>query len=106
MWPDCSNINRKELLEMAGDTLGFSAIGGQTELSSMFQAIMDGLRAQLVAHANVFAGQGLGQAVLTVKLRDGGEFVTQPFGFMSDQGLQCAAAAGGRASRSCFINPG
>ena len=70
---------------MASDTLGFAAIGGQTELSSMFQAIMDGLRAQLVAHANVFAGQGSGQAVLTVKLRDGGEPVTKPFTFKSDR---------------------
>ena len=80
---DCNDINRKELLEMAGDTLGFAAVGGQTELSSMFQAIMDGLRAQLVAHANVFADQGLGQAVLTVKLRDGSKSVTKPFGFTS-----------------------
>jgi len=82
---NCANINSAELRNLADATSAFSAIGGQTELSAMFQAIMEGLNAQLVAHAQVFPGQGLGQAVLAVKPRDVGVFVTTMFNFLSDK---------------------
>lgn len=82
---DCSNINSKELQGMADDTLAFSVIGRQTELSAMFQEIMDGLNAQLVAHANVYPQQGLGQALLAVKPRDANRFFTNTFNFLSDR---------------------
>ncbi len=82
---DCGNINSAELRNLADATNAFSAIGGQTELSAMFQAIMEGLNAQLVAYAQVFPSQGLGQAVLAVKPRDAGVFVTTMFNFESDK---------------------
>jgi uncharacterized protein YegL len=82
---NCSNINGTELRNLADATRAFSAIGGQTELSAMFQAIMEGLNAQLVARAQVYPNQGLGQAVLAVKPRDVDAFVTTMFNFESDK---------------------
>lgn len=82
---NCSNINSRELREMAEATSAFSVIGGQTELSAMFQTIMDGLNAQRVARASVFPSQGLGQAVLAVKPRDVDMAVTTMFNFLSDK---------------------
>ena len=63
---NCNNLNRRELQEMAVNSGGFSVTGGETNLQSMFQEIMDGLNAQLVASANVFARKGNNQAALTV----------------------------------------
>lgn len=85
---NCTNINSRELREMAEATSAFSAIGGQAELDAMFQAIMDGLNAQRVARANIFPSQGLGQAVLAVKPRDMGIPVTTMFNFISDKNYQ------------------
>lgn len=82
---DCGNINRVELSNLAGDTNAFVAIGNQTELGAMFETIMEGLNAQLVARAQVFPSQGLGQAVLAVKPRDVNGFVTTMFQFLSDK---------------------
>ena len=82
---NCSNINSKELREMADSTLGFSAIGGQTELSAMFQTIMDGLNAQLMARAAVSPQQGLGEALLAIKSRNKDAFVSTMFNFLSDK---------------------
>ncbi len=85
---NCNNINSRELREMAEETRAFSVIGSQTELGAMFQTIMDGLNAQLVARANIFPSQGLGQAVLAVKPRDVNAFVTTMFNFISDRNYQ------------------
>ena len=82
---NCANINGSELREMAGATGGFSAIGGQTELEDLFQTIMDGLNAQLVARAQVYPKAGLGQAVLAVRPRDLNLFATTMFNFQSDR---------------------
>lgn len=82
---NCGNINSAELRNLADATSAFSAIGGQTELSAMFQAIMEGLNAQLVAYAQVYPNQGLGQAVLAVKPRDVDASVTTMFNFLSDK---------------------
>ena len=78
------NINASELRNMAADTAAFSAIGNQTNLSGLFQEIMDGLNSQLVAHADVFATQGENQAVLSVKVRDVEVPLTATFNFISD----------------------
>lgn len=82
---DCSNINRVELRNLAENTNAFTAIGSQTELGAMFQTIMEGLNAQLVARAQVYPVQGVGQAVLAVKPRDVNAFVTTMFNFLSDK---------------------
>ncbi|MEZ4713877.1 MAG: hypothetical protein R3A44_42225 [Caldilineaceae bacterium] len=66
----CSNINRAELQRLAGDTLGFSAIGGQTNLTSLFQEIMDGLNSQWLARARVCTGPGAIEAVIKAQIRD------------------------------------
>lgn len=81
----CANINSSELRNLADATNAFSAIGGETELGAMFQAIMEGLNAQLVARAQVHPRQGLGQAVLAVKPRDVDAFLTTMFTFESDK---------------------
>lgn len=82
---NCANINGSELREMAGATSAFAAIGGQTELDDLFQTIMDGLNAQLVARAQVYPRAGLGQAVLAVRPRDLNLFATTMFNFQSDR---------------------
>ncbi|MCB0224226.1 MAG: FHA domain-containing protein [Anaerolineae bacterium] len=79
----CSNINRTELAGMAKDTFGFSAVGTQNNLNTLFREIIDGLNSQWVAHANVFANEGQNQAVLTVKLRDFDTPLTTTFNFFS-----------------------
>ena len=79
-----SNLNEAELRGMAQDTIAFSAIGGATNLNSLFQQILDGLNSQLVARANVFASQGENQAVLAVKVRDVASPLTTTFNFFSN----------------------
>lgn len=82
---NCANINRAELRNLADATRAFSATGGETELGAMFQTIMEGLNAQLVARAQVFPSQGLGQAVLAVKPQNVDTFLTTMFNFESDR---------------------
>ncbi len=77
-------LNDAELRSMAAETIAFSAIGNQTNLSSLFQEILDGLNSQLVARANVFATQGENQAVLTVKVRGNDTPLTTTFNFFSN----------------------
>ncbi|MCP4415749.1 MAG: VWA domain-containing protein, partial [Chloroflexi bacterium] len=77
-------LNDAELRSMAADTIAFSAIGNQTNLTGLFQEILDGLNSQLVARANVFAAQGENQAVLTVKVRNNDSSLTAPFNFFSN----------------------
>lgn len=81
----CANLNVTELSEIASATRGFAVTGGQTDLEDMFQAIMDGLNAQLVARAVVYPRQGTGQAVLAVRPHDLNAFVTTMFNFRSDK---------------------
>lgn len=81
----CANLNATELSDIASATRGFAVTGGQTDLEDMFQAIMDGLNAQLVARAVVYPRQGTGQAVLAVRPRDLNAFVTTMFNFQSDK---------------------
>ncbi len=78
------NLNRAELESMASDTVAFSAIGNQTNLGSLFQEIMDGLKSQLVAKANVFAAQGENQAVLSIKIQGIDAPLTKTFNFFSN----------------------
>jgi uncharacterized protein YegL len=82
---NCANINSSELRNLADATSAFSAIGGQTELGAMFEAIMEGLNAQLVARAQVYPSQGQGQAALAVKPQDADAIVTTMFDFVSDK---------------------
>lgn len=78
------NLNESELRSMAADTIAYSAIGGQTNLNSLFQQIIDGLNSQFVARANVFAAQGENQAVLAVKVRNIDAPLTTTFNFFSN----------------------
>lgn len=79
-----NNLNTAELRSLAKDTVAYSAIGGETNLVSLFQEIIEGLNSQLVARANVFARQGENQAVLSIKVRDRDAPLTTTFSFFSN----------------------
>lgn len=81
----CGNLNVAEMQEMAQVTGGFSALGDETNLSTMFRDIIQGLNSQQVARANVYARQGENQGVLTLLSRDGVEVSSAPFVFVSDR---------------------
>jgi len=81
----CGNLNVDEMQGMAQNTGGFSALGDETNLSTMFREIMEGLNSQQVAHANVYARQGENQGVLTLASRDEVEVSSAPFVFVSDR---------------------
>ncbi|MCB0253065.1 MAG: VWA domain-containing protein [Anaerolineae bacterium] len=81
----CGNLNVDEMQEMAQITGGFSALGDETNLSTMFREIMEGLNSQQAARANVYARQGENQGVLTLLSRDGVEVSSAPFVFVSDR---------------------
>jgi len=66
-----SRINASELESMAATTGGFSAVGGQSSLASLFKQIMDALNSQWQATANLYPTQGRHEAALQVKQRDG-----------------------------------
>lgn len=89
----CRNLNVSEMQEMAQVSGGFSAMGGETNLSTMFREIMDGLNSQLAARANVYARQGENQGVLTLRSRDGLEVSSAPFVFVSDRDYTAPPAA-------------
>lgn len=80
----CANLNSGELQTMSKETLGFSAIGNQTNLGGLFQEIMDGLNSQWVASTNVCTRQGAIEAVLKAQLRETA-FTPAPFTFISAQ---------------------
>ncbi len=79
------NLNEAELRSLATDTVAFSAIGGQTNLGSLFQEIIDGLNSQFVARANVFAEQGENQAVLSIIPQRSDSTLTATFSFISNR---------------------
>lgn len=81
----CRNLNVSEMQEMAQVSGGFSALGDETNLSTMFREIMEGMNSQLAARANVFARQGNNQGVLILRSRDGVEVSSAPFVFTSDR---------------------
>jgi VWFA-related protein len=65
-----SDINSGELQDMAVSTGGFSAIGGQADLSVSFSKIMDALKAQWMVEALVYPRQGNNDSTLTVLMKD------------------------------------
>jgi len=65
-----SNINAAELENMATSTGGFSAIGGQADLSQSFGKIMDALKAQWMVEAEVYPREGKNEATLSLLLKD------------------------------------
>jgi hypothetical protein len=80
----CDNLKRQELIDMAKETFAFSAIGSKEQLGELFKQIMEGLSSQRVARANVYPRQGENDAVLRVKLGDGGA-LTASFKFFADK---------------------
>ena len=80
---NCSNLNGNETAPNGPRTGAFWATGGETNLSSMFEEIMQGVKSQWVARARVFADKGPNQAVLNVKLRDTSISLTNMFQFNS-----------------------
>ena len=64
-------INVAELRSMAAQTGGLSAIGGQGELNTLFQDIMDALKSQWLASGQFYPSAGMHTATLTVVLEDG-----------------------------------
>ena len=77
-----SNINSIELQGMATNTGGFSAIGGQADLSKSFGEIMDALKAQWMVETVIYPVQGNNDASLSVILKDNQTF-SVPFSFTS-----------------------
>ncbi len=65
-----ANINAAELQNMATSTGGFSAIGGQADLSASFGKIMDALKAQWMVQADIYPIQGDNKATVNVTLQD------------------------------------
>jgi hypothetical protein len=78
-----SDINLVELQSMASSTGGFSAIGGQDDLTKSFGQIMDALKAQWMAEAEIYPGQGTNSATLTVAL-SGSQSLEAPFSLTSN----------------------
>lgn len=72
----CGNLDRAALTTLAKETTGFSAIGSEANLNTMFQQIMAGLNSQWMATATVYPRRGKNDAVL--KVRTGGQ---APFEF-------------------------
>jgi hypothetical protein len=66
-----TRINQGELESMASITGGFSAIGGQDDLITLFERIMTGLSSQWMASTVVYADQGDNDAILRVTLNNG-----------------------------------
>ncbi len=66
-----SRINASELESMASTTGGFSAVGGQSSLSSLFEQIMDALNSQWLATSFLYPTQGRHEAAIQVRLKDG-----------------------------------
>ncbi len=65
----CTNINQNELMEMADETNGFSAIGEEAELDDLFKGIMTNLGVQWVAQAKIFPKKGEHLADLNIRLQ-------------------------------------
>ncbi|MGB8213742.1 MAG: FHA domain-containing protein [Anaerolineales bacterium] len=65
-----SQINSAELHDMATITGGFSAVGGQSDLSNSFGFIMNALKEQWMAEAVIYPKQGTNNANITVTLKD------------------------------------
>ena len=78
-----SDINSAELQSMASSTGGFSAIGGQVDLTKSFGQIMDALKAQWMVEAEIYPGQGTNNATLTLAL-SGSQSLEAPFSFTSN----------------------
>ncbi|MCB8984531.1 MAG: VWA domain-containing protein [Ardenticatenaceae bacterium] len=74
------NVNETELRNLARETGGLAAIGNQAALADSFRQIIEGLRSQFLASAQLFPTQGDHSATLTVNLRDGGS-LTENFTF-------------------------
>jgi len=77
-----SDINSAELQNMASSTGGFSAIGGQSDMSNSFGKIMDALKAQWMVQVSAYPIQGTNQATLAVTLQDNSS-LTASFSFTS-----------------------
>jgi len=77
-----SDINSAELQSMASTTGGFSAIGGQADMSASFGKIMDALKAQWMVQVSAYPIQGTNQATLAVTMQDNSS-LTASFSFTS-----------------------
>lgn len=64
-------VNATELENMASTTGGFSAIGSQGSISTLFDKIMTALNSQWLAQAQIYPTAGDHDIVITVQLRDG-----------------------------------
>ncbi len=65
-----SNLNEVEIKGMAASTGGFSAIAQRENISSAFEAIMNGLKSQWMAQAEVYPKKGSNPVVLTLNLKE------------------------------------
>jgi len=78
------NVNETELRNLARETGGLAAIGNQAALADSFRQIIEGLRSQFLASAQLFPTQGEHSATLTVNLREGGS-LTENFTFTASR---------------------
>ncbi|HMQ51344.1 MAG TPA: FHA domain-containing protein, partial [Anaerolineae bacterium] len=90
--PQCANLNRADLTNMAQETGGFSYTGDQQEVRQLFQQIMDALNSQMVAQTQVCPHQGNNQAALSVKLRNSEPALSTTFDFPA--GWDCSLPVG------------
>ncbi|MBI9044774.1 MAG: FHA domain-containing protein [Anaerolineaceae bacterium] len=66
-----TGINDDELISLANNTGGFSAIGEQNEIGNLFDLIMDALEAQWVASLDIYPTKGEHTGVFRVTMEDG-----------------------------------
>lgn len=78
------NVNEIELRNLARETGGLAAIGDQAALADSFRQIMDGLKSQWLASAQLFPTQGEHSATLTINLQDG-RSLTENFTFTASR---------------------
>jgi hypothetical protein len=77
------NMNEVELRSMAASTGGFTAIGGQDDLPTSFDRIMQALKAQWMIEVPVYPRKGTNNAVLNLTLQ-GGQVLNKAFNFTSE----------------------
>jgi len=70
------NINASELNNMASTTGGFSVIGTQGNIKTLFKQIMDALNSQWLATANLYPTKGQHEAVVRIIMKDASSIST------------------------------
>lgn len=81
----CSNLDIAELNSIAVNTAASLMVAGSTDLGAVAWQVMDTLKVQWLAQAEVTPGQGENQATLSLKLGDLDRPLTTAFTFASNR---------------------